>query len=159
MSLESTNQRAIWLALGQICRLFRLNTGTAWISSMGQKGVRRLDNGSVLIAGARSIPLGFADVHGKTVKGVCDLPGLTTMIMTPELAQALMGRPVAIFTSIEVKRSKGGVISDDQKDWCAFVQGCGGIAGFATSPEEALKIISSWKCPQSNISVKIPAQP
>lgn len=143
MSLEAPNQRAIWLALGRLCRLFRLNTGTAWISSMGPKGVRRLDNGSVLILGARSIPLGFADVHGKTVKGVCDLPGLTSVVITPEM----VGRTVAVFTSIEVKRSKGGVISDDQKDWCAFVQGAGGIAGFATSPEQAIKIISDWMCP------------
>lgn len=142
MSLEAPNQRAIWLALGKICRLFRLNSGTAWISSMGPRGVHRLDNGQVLISGARSIPLGFGDVRGKTVKGVCDLPGLTSVVVTPEM----VGRTVAVFTSIEVKRSKGGVITEDQKDWCMFVQGAGGIAGFATTPEEALKIISDWKC-------------
>lgn len=146
MSLEAPNQRAIWLALGRLCRLFRLNTGVAWVSSLGPKGVRRLEDGSVHIIGARSIPLGFADVHGKPVKGACDLPGWTSMVMTPELADRLMGQKIAVFTSIEVKRSKGGVISDDQKNWHAQVQDAGGIAGFATSPEEATKIISSWKC-------------
>jgi hypothetical protein len=145
MSLEAPNQRAIWLALGRICRLFRLNTGTAWFSSLGPRGVQRLENGSVLIAGARSIALGFADVHGKTVKGACDLPGWTSVEITPDM----VGRTVAVFTSIEVKRSKGGMISDDQKNWCAQVQDAGGIAGFATSPDQATKIILDWKCQQA----------
>lgn len=145
MASEGSNQRDIWLALGRICRLFRLNTGRGWVSSLGPKGVRKLQDGSVHIIGARSIPLGFADVKGDPVAGACDLPGWTSMEVTPELAQRLIGRKIAIFTSIEVKRSKGGVHSDDQKNWCTQVRDAGGIAGFATSPQQAQEIISSWQ--------------
>jgi hypothetical protein len=146
MALEGTNQRAIWLHLQQFaCRLFRLNEGRAWLSNLGPKGITRLPDGAVLIRAPRSIALGFADVKGDPVAGACDLPGWTTV----EITQEMVGRDVAVFTSIECKRSKGGRASPAQITWRDVVQRAGGIAGIANSPEEAAKIISEWKCPGS----------
>lgn len=143
MASEAIVQREIWLRLAQLaCRLFRLNTGRAWLSSMGPAGVVKLVDGSVLIKAPRSIALGFSDVKGDPVKGACDLPGWTTVEITP----AMIGRRVAVFTSIECKKSKGGRWSDDQKNWADQVDRAGGIAGFASSPEEATKLISDWAC-------------
>lgn len=141
MASEGTVQRQIWLALGAISRLFRLNTGKAWISNLGPKGVQRLQDGSVLIKAARSIALGFAYPNGDPVVGACDLPGWTTITITPEM----VGRKVAVFTSIETKRTKGGQASDHQLNWCNQVDQAGGIAGIANSPEAALAIVESWK--------------
>jgi hypothetical protein len=141
MAAESTVQRQIWLALGAVCRLFRLNTGRAWLSSLGPKGVQRLQDGSVLIKGARSIALGLAYPNGDPVVGACDLPGWTTVTITPEM----VGRQVAVFTSIETKRTKGGKASEEQINWCQQVDKAGGIAGIANSPEAALAIVDEWK--------------
>jgi len=145
MALESTNQRAIWLGLAPLLvRLFRLNTGRAWISGMGPKGVRKLQDGSVQILAARSIALGFADVKGDPIAGAADLPGWTTIHITPELAQQLIGRNIAVFTSMEIKHSTTGRASPEQLNWQAQVRGAGGIAGIVRSLEEAKAVVSEW---------------
>lgn len=141
MSSESTVQRQIWLALGAVSRLFRLNTGRAWLSNLGPAGVQRLQDGSVLIRAARSIALGLAAPNGEPVVGVGDLPGWTSITITPEM----VGRRVAVFTSIETKRSKGGRASAEQLNWVDQVQKAGGIAGIANSPETARNIYDEWK--------------
>ena len=142
MPSEASNQRQIWLALGSAaCRLFRLNTGRGWISNMGPKGVQRLADGSVLIKGARSIALGLSSPNGDPIVGACDLPGYTIVEITPEM----VGRKVAVFTSVEVKTTKGGKVSAEQENWAAQVEKAGGIAVIARSPEEALLKIEAWK--------------
>lgn len=142
MASEGTTQRQIWLALASISRLFRLNTGRAWISGLGPKGVQRLSDGSVRIAAARSIALGLSAPNGDPIIGACDLPGWTSVVITPEM----IGRTVAVFTSIECKPTKGGRVSKEQANWMEQVQKAGGIAGVANSPESALKIIDQWAC-------------
>ncbi len=144
MALEGSNQRAIWLALGKISRLFRLNTGKGWVSNMGPSGVRRLEDGSVHIVAARPIPLGFGMPNGDPVVGACDLPGWTEVTITPDM----VGCKVAVFTSIETKRTKGGRTSEDQKKWLLNVQCAGGIAGVANSPEAAVEIVKSYRPPR-----------
>lgn len=140
MAAEGTTQRQIWLSLGTVSRLFRLNTGRGWISSMGPKGVSRLADGSVLIKGARSIALGLSAPSGDPVNGACDLPGWTTVEVTPEM----VGKKIAVFTSVECKASKGGRVSPDQQNWMEQVQRAGGIAGVANSPESAKQIFFDW---------------
>lgn len=140
MASEGTTQRQIWLALGKVSRLFRLNTGKAWISNMGPAGVTRLQDGSVHIKAARSISMGLAMPNGDPVKGACDLPGWTTVEVTP----AMVGQKLAVFTSIEAKASTGGRVSPDQKNWLEQVVSAGGIAGVANSAESARAIISAW---------------
>lgn len=137
---EGTVQRKIWLAIGGISRVFRLNTGRAWMSNLGPKGVQRMTDGSVLIHAARSIAIGFSDVRGDPVVGASDLNGWTTVEITPEM----VGKRVAVYTAIETKRTKGGRTSDVQANWCDQINAAGGIAGVANSEEAAQGIIESW---------------
>lgn len=140
MATENTVQRLIWLGLGTISRLFRLNTGRAWLSNMGPKGVQKLSDGSVLIKSARSIAIGFAYPNGEPVVGASDLNGWTTVEITPEM----VGKKVAVFTAIETKATKGGNKREGQINFCEQVTDAGGIAGFANSPEAAKDIVQGW---------------
>lgn len=45
---------------------------------------------------------------------------------------------------MEVKRSRGGVVSDDQKAFIAKVESCGGRGGVVRSVDEAMKLIGEW---------------
>ncbi len=142
MASEGNVQRSIWIAMGAVSRLFRLNTGKGWVSNLGpKKGVHRLADGSIHILAPRSIALGFGLVSGEPVVGACDLPGWTSIVITPEM----VGRTLAVFTSVEAKKTEGGEVSKEQKNWMEQVIGAGGIAGIAASPEEALKIVADWK--------------
>lgn len=138
--------RAVWLAVARTSILFRLNTGMAWMSNLGPKGVRRLEDGSVHIMAARPISVGLTKPDGKPVNGACDLPGWTSITITPDM----VGGKVAVFTSIETKRTKGGVTSEDQKNWMLAVQRAGGIAGVANSPEAAVDIVASYRPPRAD---------
>lgn len=140
MASEGKVQRQIWLGLGAISRLFRLNTGRAWLSNMGPAGVQKLADGAVLIRSARSISIGFSSPTGDPVEGASDLNGWTTVEVTPEM----VGQRVAIYTAIETKATKGGNKRAGQINFCDQVESAGGIAGFANSEEAAHGIIESW---------------
>lgn len=141
MSREGIVQREIWLELGsKDCRLFRLNTGRAWLSNLGPRGVHRLKDGSVHVEAARSIAMGFARPNGDPVTGTSDLIGWTPVVVTPEM----VGQTLAVFTAVETKRTSGGRASDDQKDFIRQVVECGGIAGVANSADAAQAILASW---------------
>lgn len=139
MSSENVVQRRIWLALGVVSRLFRVNTGQAWVSGAGP--AVRQPNGSVIVPGGRPVSLGFGMTNGKPLKGASDLCGWTTVKITPEM----VGRDVAVFTAIETKRSSGGRTSPEQKNFVDVVRRGGGIAGVASDPEQALDIIEQWR--------------
>lgn len=68
-----------------------------------------------------------------------DLIGWRSMVITPEH----VGRTVAVFASIEVK-AEGGRTTPDQARWSQIVQNAGGIAGTATTPNEAESIIHGY---------------
>lgn len=145
MSAEAVTQRGIWLAMGGTSRLFRLNTGKAYISGLGPKGVTRLADGSVVIKAARPIALGFGLTNGDPVVGACDLPGWTTITVTPEM----VGHKIAVFTSVECKSTEGKQTAEqkatpEQKNWRDQIVNAGGIAGIASTPEAALAIVSDW---------------
>lgn len=140
MSSEGTVQRKVWLGLGAISRLFRLNTGRAWLSNLGPKGVQKMSDGSVLIRSARSIAIGFAAPTGDPVEGASDLNGWTTVEVTPEM----VGKRVAVYTAIETKATTGGRKREGQINFCDQVTAAGGIAGFANSEESAKGIVESW---------------
>lgn len=140
MASENTVQKTIWLGLGALSRLFRLNSGKAWLSNLGPPGVVKLADGSVLIKAARSVALGYALPTGDPVNGQSDLGGWTTVTVTP----AMVGKKIAVFTAIETKRSKGGKASSDQLNFVTQVAEQGGIAGVANSLEAARKIIEQW---------------
>lgn len=142
---EGTVQRAIWLALASLSRLFRINTGQAWMSNLGPRGVQRLTDGSVVIHAARPVALGLGMPNGKPLVGASDLQGWTTVRITPEM----VGGRVAVFTAIECKESSGGQRRPDQVNFVDQIRIAGGIAGFASSSEEALSIVKGYRPPLS----------
>lgn len=71
-------------------RIFRCNSGSAWVGKS-----HRLTNGDMLIKSPRIFRSGWP-------VGTSDLIGFTTKIVTPEM----VGKPVAIFTAIEVKTGR-----------------------------------------------------
>lgn len=139
MASENTVQRQIWLALGAVSRMFRLNSGKAWLSGAGP--AQRLQNGSVMVPAARPVALGLAFPNGEPVVGQSDLFGWTEVTITPEM----VGRKVPVVTAIETKRTKGGKASEGQINFVDQVQKAGGIAGIANSPEAALAIVDNWR--------------
>ena len=70
-------------------------------------------------------------------RGSADLIGWRTITITPDM----VGRQVAVFTSIEVKTERGRV-RPEQQAWLGAVQSAGGIAGIARSIADATQIIS-----------------
>lgn len=70
-------------------------------------------------------------------RGSADLIGWRTITITPDM----VGRQLAVFTSIEVKTERGRV-RPEQHAWLNTVQGAGGIAGIARSIADATQIIS-----------------
>lgn len=69
--------------------------------------------------------------------GSGDLIGWTPVIVTPEM----VGKKIAIFTSVEIKEP-GKYPKAHQKNWVQQVQQAGGIAGWASSVEQAEEIFS-----------------
>ena len=145
MSKESSNQKAIWLASASIAGvvLFRANSGRAWL---GCGPPKRLSDGSVVLSEARPIALGLAFANGSPVVGQGDLIGWKTMTITPEM----VGKSVAVFLSVECKRTDGGRTSKDQTHWMEMVQRAGGIAGVANSPEAAVDRVRSYRPPRAD---------
>lgn len=131
--LEASVQRLIWRTLGAVgmAVLFRCNTGKGWVSGGGQ--VQRLPDGTVALPFGRPVALGLSLVNGDPQGGVGDLIGWTTVEVTP----AMVGRRLAVFTSVETKRLKRGRVSDDQLAWADRVRAAGGIAVIANSEEFA----------------------
>lgn len=141
MSLENPIQRKGWIRVSRTSVMFRLNGGLAWLSGLGPKGVRwAKDRSYVQILAPRPIAIGFGLLSGDPVKGPGDLIGRTTVVITA----AMVGKKVAVFTSLEAKREKGGRRSDEQISWDKQTREAGGISGFFTSEEEAEAIISDW---------------
>lgn len=90
-------------------RLFRNNVGTAY------QGKRGMINSRPVITEPRPIQFGLG-------KGSSDLIGWTEVIITSEM----VGKKVAIFTAIEVKK-KGGKVSEEQQKFINIVNDAGGI--------------------------------
>lgn len=134
---ESNTQREIWKSLNQSI-LFRVNTGKALVSANGT--VKWLQDGSALVMSARPISLGFSLSDGKPVVGTSDLVGWTSVLVTA----SMVGQRVAVFTAIECKKSTGGVKSDAQRTFLSNVIKAGGIAGFASSPDDAREVMADF---------------
>lgn len=136
---ESDVLRHIWVAVANKCTLFRLNTGKAWLSSTGRP-VRRFPDGSVLIYDARPISMGLAKPNGDPLTGAYDLIGYTSIEVTPDM----VGKRVAVLTTIDAKNSKGGKVSPEQLKFGNVIREAGGIAGIASTPAMAQSIIFEY---------------
>lgn len=113
---ETTLQQRIRLALGtrSDLRLFRNNTGTLPDPRTG-----------------RPVQFGLA-------RGSADLIGWRTVTITPDM----VGRRIAVFTSIEIKTTTGR-ITPQQRSWLDAVHRAGGVAGVARSVGDALQIVTN----------------
>lgn len=137
---ENPVQREIWLGVQDTSRLFRLNTGRAWLSALGPNGVKRLENGDVLVKAARPIAIGLSATNGDPIVGAGDLQGWTRVEITPEM----VGKTVAVYTSIECKREKGGRTSTEQANWAELITRSGGIGIIANSLGVAKMMIGTF---------------
>lgn len=113
---ETVIQQQIRLALGtrSDLRLFRNNTGSLPDPRTG-----------------RPIQFGLA-------KGSADLIGLRTVTITPDM----VGRQVAVFTSLEIKTPTGRA-TPEQRSWLEMVRSRGGLAGIARSVQDANEIVEN----------------
>jgi hypothetical protein len=109
-------------------RLFRNVVGKLWAGRVVARG-----DGMVTLAGGVPVDVGLAIGSG-------DLIGWLEV----EITQEMVGRRVAVFTSIEVKTEKGRV-QDNQRVWKDVVARHGGIAGVARSTDEAMDILMAWR--------------
>ena len=115
MSGETTTMRMIQLALSKArCRLWRNNIGVA-------------------THGVVKVVYGLATGSG-------DLIGFTEVTITPEM----VGKSIAVFTSIEVKTAKKYATAP-QRAWAAMVRCHGGFAGTARSVDDAVRILNGEK--------------
>lgn len=71
-------------------------------------------------------------------RGSADLIGWRTVTVTPDM----VGRRLAVFTSIEVKTPTGR-LTPQQRHWLEAVHRAGGVAGVARSVPDALRIVSA----------------
>lgn len=92
-------------------RLFRNNVGTAY------EGKKAMLNNSVVLTELRLVTFGLC-------VGSSDLVGWTEVEITPEM----VGKKVAIFTAVEVKKEKGGRVKKEQRAFLKAVEKAGGIA-------------------------------
>ena len=138
MTRETPILRTIWLAVARTTTLFRLNTGMAWASGGGK--VTKRSDGAAIVPFGRQIALGFSKPDNTPLAGSSDLIGWHSITITPEM----VGARIAVFTAVEVKRTGGGRRRPEQITFIDNVRAAGGIAGFASSPDDAIKIISDW---------------
>lgn len=115
-NLETDLQQRIRLALGTRpdCRMFRNQVGSLPDPRTG-----------------RLVTFGLA-------RGSADLIGWRVVTVTPEM----VGRRLAVFTSIEVKTTTGR-LTPAQHNWLGVVRAAGGIAGVARSVTDAEAVLSN----------------
>lgn len=109
-------------------RLFRQNTGMAWVGRVEKRtGMVRLNPGDVVIRNARPFHAG--------VPGMSDLGGWLPVPVTADM----VGSTVAVYTQVEVK--DGGQATQEQSDWIAAVLAAGGRAGIARNDADLSTIL------------------
>lgn len=89
--------------------------------------------------------VGRYEVDGRWIttglcKGSSDLVGYHVMTVTPDM----VGKKIAVFASIEVKRSKREQPEPDQRKFINAVLKAGGIAGVLYNPAHLGTIINRW---------------
>jgi hypothetical protein len=134
---EQAIMHRILLAAGNgLSRLFRCNTGQAWVGHGHVHQARKIETvtlnpGDVVLRRAQPVQMGLT-------KGGSDTVGWTQRVIQPHD----VGRVAALFTGIEVKTSTGRP-TPEQLHFIDVVNDAGGIAGIARSEAEALTILST----------------
>ena len=103
-------------------RLFRQNTGMAWVGNVIRNGHQ------VVVTEARPF-------HAGLCVGSSDIIGITPVLIT----QDMVGKTVGIFTAYEAKTGKL-TASKDQEKFIAMVRRLGGIAKVVRSPDDIERV-------------------
>ncbi|MDK2769942.1 MAG: VRR-NUC domain-containing protein [Sphingomonas sp.] len=129
---ESDLMRRLQIRASQLgARLFRQNTGLAWVGKAEQfhaPRMMRVGKGDVLIRNARPFKAGF--------KGMSDLGGWAPVVVTADM----VGSTIALYAQVEVKED--GRTTPEQIAWVKAVNSAGGRAGVARSDEDLAKILN-----------------
>lgn len=88
------------------------------------------------------------------VPGSGDLIGFRSYTIRPED----VGKTVAVFTSVEVKRPSRAHTQANQIAWRECVRQRGGIAIISSCPDQALTEVVSWT-PQNSTAANAPTSP
>lgn len=130
---ETSLRNAVLLAVSKLgARLFRNNTGMAWIGrseKILKASTVRVFPGDVVIREARPL-------HAGLVKGGADLIGWTSTRIEPED----VGRTVAVFTALELKTGRLKA-TPEQANFVEQIKMAGGIAGIVRDVEEATRLL------------------
>lgn len=133
---ESPLLKKIQVKLSKLgARFFRNNIGLAWtgkVFKVRQETHVHVSSGDVVIRNARPIKFGLPVGSG-------DLIGWTPLKIT----QDMVGKDVAIFSSVEIK-TKNTAVSKEQKNFKAQVEKAGGIAIIAYNEDDAMRGLQ-WK--------------
>ena len=133
---EGNILKLVMMRAGQIgSRLFRNQVGIAYAGRpirVDAPKMVMMHPGDVLVKNAYTVTCGLGT-------GSSDAVGWTPVLVTPDM----VGTKVALFTAIETKRPKKSHTTDEQLNFIRVVRAAGGIAGIATSPEEAEAVILS----------------
>jgi len=130
MMSETNNQKLIMLALGKLrnVKIFRNNTGSGWVG----KYKWAKDRKGIFIEDPRPLKAGLC-------VGSSDLIGWTELEITPDM----VGKKIAVFTAIEVKKNKNSTKSKEQINFLNQLRMSGGISGFAETDEQVINIIKN----------------
>lgn len=131
MAGEADFMRSLQILASKLgARLFRQNTGQAWVGNarhFSRSEMVRVEPGDVVIRKARPFHAGFT--------GMSDLGGWTPVAVTADM----VGSTVAIYTQVEVKL--GTKATKEQTAWIDAVRKAGGRAGVARSEADLSAII------------------
>lgn len=127
MTTETDLQRRIQLELSSTeTKLLRNNVGEAWLG----RTFTVIDG---CLASGQAIRVAYGLGPGSS-----DLIGLHAVVITSEM----IGRRVALFSAIEVKRPIGRVnLTREQQNFIHVVENMGGLAGVARSIDDARRIV------------------
>lgn len=133
MSDETALMKELQIAATRMgARLFRQNTGMAWIGKarrITRAMHTKVEAGDVVIKAARPFHAG--------VTGMADLGGWMPVVVTPEM----VGTTVALYAQVEVK--DGARPTPEQLAWIKAVLAAGGLAGVAHNDVELSAILTA----------------
>lgn len=131
MSEADLMRRLQILASSLGARLFRQNSGVAWVGKVERITRRcdvRVNPGDVVIRNARPFHAGF--------NGMADLGGWRRVTITPEM----VGATIAQRLEAEVKTDRGRA-TKEQLAWIEAVNNAGGRAGIVRSEDDIRALV------------------
>lgn len=114
-------------------RCWRQNVGVGWVGQVHK------------ITRAQRIAVGPGDVVIRNARplhaGLCPGSSDVLSIVPVKIGSQHLDTTVGVFGAVEFK-TEDGRATDEQKNFLEQINGLGGLAGIATCPEDAVKILS-----------------